>query len=293
MAQTSSLYNAPLSGNLGNQTYKNYGGKQVVTARFHTTSAKGEGASRAQRDTRMLLPNLTLIGSSIRPWLPALWESNKFFKRPYTHFISHNMKRGLLVLPKSLIDMRKCCWGELQVSCGTLPTIPLNFDSNDNFVTNIQVSSSLPFDNQSWGIVSKYIIEHNADYLAGDSLVFIRVTYWGEYVAAGVIPYYSTSVVTALTLDPESTDVVRNSFRGPVIGIVGVLRPGNTYSLGIPYSGGSSLAIVHVRKSRGQYLSSSQVMSLDALDADFFRDMQTNDYLRYCAGTWGYRDKIL
>lgn len=155
MAQTLSIYNNPLSGNLGNQTYKNYGGKQVVTTRFRTTSAKGDGASRAQRDTRMLMPNLTLVGSQLGEWLSALWENNKFFKRPYTHFISHNMKRKLPVLPKSMIDEKRCVWGDLQVSCGTLPPISYLPSSSTTFLTDLKLSTLGSLSNIGWDVISQ------------------------------------------------------------------------------------------------------------------------------------------
>lgn len=293
MAQTSSIYNAPLSGNLGNQTYKNYGGKQVVTTRFHTTSAKGEGASRAQRDTRMLMPNLTLIGSSIKDWLPVLWENNKFFKRPYTHFISTNMQRDLLVLPKQMIDLRRSVWGELQVSSGTLSALHFNVNSNDDFYTDIVVNSSTSFDSVNWGSLSQTIINRNPDWSDGDSLVFVRVAYSPGGTFDGFHPYYSTPLITALTLDVNSSDIVRDSFHGAPLSISGIANTPYGTTLGIHNAGGYAWAVVHVRKYRGQYLCSSQVLTLSGMDSSFFDEMKSKSYITFCASSWGYKDKIL
>lgn len=293
MAQTQSIYNNPLSGNLGNQTYKNYGGKQVVTTRFRTTSAKGEGASRAQRDTRMLMPNLTLIGSQIKEWLPALWENNKFFKRPYTHFISHNMARTLPVLPKELIDQKRCVWGNLQVSCGTLTPIVYSLNSSDALVTNIRLSQSGSLASVSLGAISQSIIASNQGFADGDSIVFVRVEYTETRVGGSMLALYCFSNVSAITLSSKSSATLSASWKGNAISLSGASSGLSGNSITIPNAGSASWAVVHVSKARGQYLASSQTMTTDFSGSDDLPDMFEQPFLDYCASSWGYKDRIL
>lgn len=293
MAQTLSIYNNPLSGNLGNQTYKNYGGKQVVTTRFRSTSAKGEGASRAQRDTRMLMPNLTLIGSQLRDWLPALWENNKFYKRPYTHFISHNMSRTLPVLPKDLISDKRCVWGQLQVSCGSLPPLMMLRNSNKDLLVGIKVNSSTSFGTMSIADFTSMILGKNDDFRDGDFIVFIKAHYVDVAHPAPQVPYYTTCAVSALKLDTKGVGSVSANFKGVAVSLMSESSSSLGTSLRISGSSDDSWVCVHVRKERGQYLASSQVMSWDfngAGDIDF---MFRQDYIDYCAASWGYKDKIL
>lgn len=293
MAQTLSIYNNPLSGNLGNQTYKNYGGKQVVTTRFRTTSAKGDGASRAQRDTRMLMPNLTLIGSQLGQWLPALWENNKFFKRPYTHFISHNMKRNLPVLPKELIDEKRCVWGNLQVSCGTLTPIVYSIAANDSLVTNIAITTTGLLASKPWGTISQEIISKNSGWSDGDSIVFVQVHYWDSPMPTDFAVEYCTAKVSALTLNVNSDTTLGYSWKGPAIALTGAASGSISNAICKQNGGTDQWAVVHVSKSRGQYLASSQTMTSDFAGSDTLEAMFSQDYLDYCAGTWGYKDKIL
>lgn len=293
MAQTQSIYNTPLSGNLGNQTYKNYGGKQVVTTRFRTTSARGDGASRAQRDTRMLMPNLTLIGSQIKEWLPALWENNKFFKRPYTHFISHNMARTLPVLPKELIDQKCCVWGNLQVSCGSLPPIVYAVNSSDTLMTNIKIAQTGYLASVSLGALSQSIIANNPNFSNGDSLVFVRCYYNSVSSSAPLTPLRCFGYVSAITLDVNSRSSLSASWKGSAISLSG----GNTTIAGnaitIVNATSYSWAIVHVAKLRGQYLASTQIMTSEFAGMDELADMFSSAYIDYCAASWGYKDKIL
>lgn len=293
MAQTLSIYNNPLSGNLGNQTYKNYGGKQVVTTRFRTTSAKGDGASRAQRDTRMLMPNLTLIGSQLREWLPALWENNKFYKRPYTHFISHNMSRALPVLPKDFINDKRCVWGQLQVSCGSLPTLKVLLDSNKDLLVGIKVNSSTSFDTMSIADFSSMVVSLNTNFNDGDYIVFIRAQYENVIFSAPQDPYVTTCVISALRLDKKGIGSVSANFKGSSVSLASGSSSVLGTSLLISGSSDDSWACVHVRKERGRYLASSQIMSWDFNGASYVDNMFRQDYIDYCAASWGYKDKIL
>lgn len=293
MAQTQSIYNNPLSGNLGNQTYKNYGGKQVVTTRFRTTSAKGDGASRAQRDTRMLMPNLTLIGSQITDWLPAFWENNKFFKRPYTHFISHNMKRDLLVLPKELIDAKQCIWSELQISCGTLPIVQCKQTLDGGWYTSIALQSSANVESMSIADFSKIIIEKNPDFRDGDFIVIVKVAYEEASSGAPYTAWTSTPLICAIQLNTKGTGSVAVNKKGANIQLSVNTPSSGSYRLGAYRSWDDSYACIHVRKVRGSYLASSQTMSWNFYGIDDMEDMRKQDYLDYCAASWGYKDKIL
>lgn len=293
MAQTQSIYNSPLSGNLGNQTYKNYGGKQVVTTRFRTTSAKGDGASRAQRDTRMLMPNLTLIGSQLKGWLPALWENNKFFKRPYTHFISHNMKRNIPVLPKELIDEKRCVWGNLQVSCGTLRPIVYSIAENGSLVTDIAITTTGLLAAKSWGTISQEIISKNQGWSDGDSIVFVQVRYRDSPVPADFPVVYCTAEISALTLNVNSNSSLSLSWKGPAIALSGAASGSISNAICKQAGYTRQWAVVHVSKSRGQYLASTQSMTDDFTGADELERMFDQEYLDYCAASWGYKDRIL
>lgn len=293
MAQTSSIYNTPLSGNLGNQTYKNYGGKQVVTTRFRTTSAKGDGASRAQRDTRMLMPNLTLIGSQLREWLPVLWENNKLYKRPYTHFISHNMQRDLPLMPKQLIDEKRCCWGNLQVSCGTLPTIVYNITASDDLVTDVNIDYTASLLSASFGAFSNSLLARNPSFSEGDSIVFVAATYHeSSFSGAPAVPIYTTAAVSALTLNVGSTLSVRQAFKGPAVNLYGFSSSFGS-NLGILNAGSCSWGMIHVRKVKGRYLSSSQTMTDSFAFSDEVDLMLQPDYIDFCANSWGFRDHVL
>lgn len=293
MAQTLSIYNNPLSGNLGNQTYKNYKGKQVVTTRFRTTSAKGDGASRAQRNTRMLMPNLTLIGSQIRDWLPALWENDKFYKRPYTHFLSYNMKRSLPVLPKELIDARCCCCGSLQISCGTLRPITYYLEADHTFWVDLQLTTTGTLDNITLGEFSRQIVSYNDGYNDGDFLVFVSSSYSARPVAEAFSPIVSKMSVSALKLDVTSTKSLASTWKGPNVYIKGVAIENEGTMLSIVNGFYTSWAVVHVVKSHGQYLASSQTLNTEFSRSADLAAMSNADYLDYCATSWGYRDKIL
>lgn len=293
MAQTQSIYNNPLSGNLGNQTYKNYGGKQVVTTRFRTTSAKGDGASRAQRDTRMLMPNLTLIGSQLKDWLPVLWENNKFFGRPYTHFISHNMQRDLLVQPKELIDDKRCIWGKLQISCGSLPVVTCTQQLDVGFWTNIVCPNNTNLGSMNLSDFSAAILGANPNYKEGDFIVFVRAFYEEINSEAPQVTYYCIPSISAITLDTYATGSVSANIKGDSITLKAFSPSSGQYRLGVNRSDDASWACVHVRKERGKYLASNQVMSWVFYGADDIDYLERQDYLDYCAASWGYKDKIL
>lgn len=293
MAQTNSIYNQPLSGNLGTQTYKNYNGKQVITARFYTTSAKGSGASRAQRDTRMLMPNLTLIGSQIKEWLPALWEHNKFFHRAYTHFISHNMRLNLPVMPKEQIDIQNCVWGGVQISYGTLPPIRYYHSDDNRHVCDIQVQLSSTVSNSTLGAFSKAVIAANPAFRDGDSLVFVRAVYTSFTSESPIQGYYCTPLISALTLDINSTLLVPATIKGDSIQLSTANSTYGSSSLFIQNEALNSVAFVHVRKHRGNYLASSQTMSTDFYQHTRLDNLFDPQYIDYCALSWGYKDRIL
>lgn len=293
MARTSSIFTTPLTGNLGNQTLKNYGGTQVAVSRFRTTSAKGEGASKAQRETRLLMPNLTLIGSQIKDWLPALWENNRLYKRPYTHFISLNLSRDLLVLPKQMIDAKLCIWGQLQISSGSLPTLSCTQTLEKGFSTDILCPHTSDIGSMSLGSFSQYVLDMNPRFRPMDFLVFVVAEYFDYSIAAPATPWYVTSFVGAIQLDPKATALVDYSFKGIRVPLVGRSQFGGSYVLAVDDTTDKSIACVHVRKERGTYLASSQVMSWNFYGIDDIALMKSSEYIDYCAASWGYKDKIL
>lgn len=293
MARTPSIFNNPMTGNLGNQTFKDYSGTQVVTSRFRTTSATGAGASYAQRLVRLELPNIVLAGSQLKQYLPCLFEKNKYYATPYTHFISHNKNAVLPCQPKYDVEKKYCHWGKLVVACGSLPYIPLSIDKNWA-ASDIVADSAIVQSSTSVGTLSSYLMRSSYQFLEGDFIFFIVCTTSAHQDSTtGQMVYISTPRFGYFQIDPNSNVVLDNvpTLSEVLIGTVSPSPGSYRVSVGCPQTG--SAAMVHIRKIGNRYLSSPATMVLNNNAATYEQAATSQDWVDMCAQTYGYKPDIL
>lgn len=293
MARTPSIFNNPLTGNLGQQTFKDYSGTQVVTSRFRSTSAKGSGASYAQRLVRLELPNIVLAGSQLKKYLPVLFENNKYYSTAYTHFISHNKNTMLPCQPKYDIESKYCHWGKLVVACGSLPFIPVR-SSRYVVHTDIDLGEHLLMYNETVGWLSQKLIDANYGFLPGDYIFFIStLTDAHQRSSDQQWVYRTTPKFGYFMIDPTSS-VVLNSVDtlGDIYLNTDMNTPGKFF-FGVDVPDNGSAAIVHIRKIGNRYLSSPASMCLMSSAALYEQWAASDEWIDMCAASYGFKPDIL
>lgn len=293
MARTSSIFNEPLSGNLGNQTLKNYGGTQVAVSRFRTTAAKGSGASYEQRLTRLQMPNVVLAGSQLKQWLPCLFEQNKYFKTPYAHFLSHNQSAKLPYLRKADVEQKQCHWGPLVVGCGSLMPITLKWQ-RDFACTSIEVPSDFSRSSTTIGALSSILVSSSYKISPGDYLIFIVAHTLGHYDVALQRRLFSTTpIIGYFRVDPTDSNTIESCDTLGDVVVREYYDRVSHYYLSIDCPGGSSAAIVHVRKVGTKYLCSPATMSLGGDAGNYAEEARSPEWTQICAESYGYKESIL
>lgn len=292
MARTRSIFNNPLRGNLGNQTFKNYSGTQVVTSRIYETKTKGDGATLDQRISRLLMPNITLCASEIKQYLPVLFEENRYNKNAYTHFLSHNMGKVFPVLPKDMIERKLCYWGAYQVSCGSLPSIRVDY--NDTYLkVALYVHHDALGNARSVADLSKDLIELNSGWEEGDYFVVIRLRYMETPSSVEVANGYTQSYFSWLKVDTKNTELVRNAWHGSKFALRDISATSTTWQIAFNDQDQDAVAVVQVRRKGSKFLSSTSVL----VGSDYFNDCcerySSDPYLTECAATWGYKEESL
>ena len=166
----------------------------------------------------------------------------------YNLFIASGLHAHQVYLPNTLTRRGACVVTDVLVSQGLLPSIGVRLEgtapTTDLWLDNLDIDGTSPV-NQ----LARAIIQNNADYLHGDSLLFyLFEQYWSQHLDQPMVKVSRTELVLDLTDERPLQEAVGNS--------IGFAQRDGWLAASHMVEGG--LAWVHLRHGEEGLLSSTQ-----------------------------------
>lgn len=175
-----------LSGSVGAVTYARVGG--VTVARQKVPMHVKARQTRALMLIRMQWANLVAVWKSLATvnWHPSFPKENKRVS-DFNMFVSTNMKRNMVYLPKSLVRAGAGVAVAYDVTRGTQRSIAVEFGNNDVPETNLALGTLTIGSSTTVAAFSSAIINNNEDWQDGDQLTLLTLVQ--AYDAENNVPY--------------------------------------------------------------------------------------------------------
>lgn len=196
-----SLLMGTLTGKLGESVFSRRNGEQV--SRAYIRHPKNPNTVRQSRQ-RTQIANIVNFYRSAKTLLDHSMTGRKPQRSSYNEFVSANLNKVKVFLPKSVADKQGCIVAPYQVSRGSLPAIEIS-GAGDNVVTNIAVGSLTIGATTTIGQLTEALLANNATIQSGDQLSYVSFIQ-GQNVQLGMptmtVGYYE------ITLDLSSSELV-------------------------------------------------------------------------------------
>lgn len=196
-----SLLMGTLTGKLGESVFSRRNGEQV--SRAYIRHPKNPNTVKQSRQ-RTQIANIVNFYRSAKTLLDHSMTGRKSQRSSYNEFVSANLNKVKVFLPKSVADKQGCIVAPYQVSRGSLPAIEIS-GAGDNAVTNLAVGSLAINATTTIGQLTEALVANNASIQSGDQLSYVSFLQ-GQNVQLGMptmtVGYYE------ITLDLSSTELV-------------------------------------------------------------------------------------
>lgn len=190
-----------LTGKLGESVFSRRNGEQV--SRAYIRHPKNPNSVKQSRQ-RTQIANIVNFYRSAKTLLDHSMTGRKIQRSSYNEFVSANLNKVKVYLPKSVADKQGCLVAPYQVSRGALPAIEIS-GAGDDVVTNIAVGSLTINASTTIGQLTKALLDNNASIQAGDQLSYVSFIQ-GQNVQLSMptmtVGYYE------ITLDLSSQELV-------------------------------------------------------------------------------------
>lgn len=203
-----------LTGKLGESVFSRRNGEQV--SRAYIRHPKNPNTVRQSRQ-RTQIANIVNFYRSAKSLLDHSMTGRKSQRSSYNEFVSANLNKVKVFLPKSVADKQGCIVAPYQVSRGPLPAIEIS-GASDNAVTNIAVGSLTINSTTTIGEFTQALLDNNASIQSGDQLSYVSFIQ-GQNVQLGMptmtVGYYE------ITLDLSSSELVSSYWPEQAYNVVG------------------------------------------------------------------------
>lgn len=209
-----SLLMGTLTGKLGESVFSRRNGEQV--SRAYIRHPKNPNTVRQSRQ-RTQIANIVNFYRSAKTLLDHSMTGRKSQRSSYNEFVSANLNKVKVFLPKSVADKQGCIVAPYQVSRGSLPAIEIS-GAGDNAVTNLAVGSLTINATTTIGQLTEALLDNNASIQSGDQLSYVSFIQ-GQNVQLGMptmtVGYYE------ITLDLSSSELVSSYWPAQAYNVTG------------------------------------------------------------------------
>lgn len=209
-----SLLMGTLTGKLGESVFSRRNGEQV--SRAYIRHPKNPNTVRQSRQ-RTQIANIVNFYRSAKTLLDHSMTGRKSQRSSYNEFVSANLNKVKVFLPKSVADKQGCIVAPYQVSRGSLPAIEIS-GAGDSAVTNIAVGSLTINATTTISQLTEALLANNASIQSGDQLSYVSFVQ-GQNVQLGMptmaVGYYE------ITLDLSSSELVSAYWPEQAYNVVG------------------------------------------------------------------------
>lgn len=246
-----SLLMGTLTGKLGESVFSRRNGEQV--SRAYIRHPKNPNTVRQSRQ-RTQIANIVNFYRSAKTLLDHSMTGRKSQRSSYNEFVSANLNKVKVFLPKSVADKQGCIVAPYQVSRGSLPAIEIS-GAGDNAVTNLAVGSLTVNGTTTIGQLTEALLENNASIQSGDQLSYVSFIQ-GQNVQLGMptvtVGYYE------ITLDLSSSELVSSYWPEQAYNVTG-----GFISHGDHVANGGFCWILSRKLSDGSLVASPQVVIMN------------------------------
>ena len=160
---------------------KKLGGAVIYQAMGQTRSRElaasvSNPRTQAQMQQRVKWANLVNFYRANASWMKFAYETKKTNQSEYNKFMSLNVAKSSIYIPKSLANQGACIVNNYTMTQGSLPSVEVTPDQGDWYTNILLGPDGYLSPNITIGEVSRMIIDNNPGIREGDQISFIRFT---------------------------------------------------------------------------------------------------------------------
>ena len=160
-----------LNGSAGNLTFKQLGGKTIVSEKI---SALTDAKSTRQLKQRMKWANVIRMYQVLSPYLRLAFGGMSKGRTDYNKFVSANLTMAPVYLTKPEANAGATIVAPYQITQGTLNSIAVNGKGN-NAITDIDLGTLTIAADTTIAQFSNAVVENNRDFHYGDQITYFLV----------------------------------------------------------------------------------------------------------------------
>ena len=161
-----------LNGSAGNLTFKQLGGKTVVSEKISSTT---NSKTVAQQKQRMKWANIVKTYKVLRPYMKLAFGGSTNGRNDYAKFVSANLSLAPVYLTKQEVTAGACVVAPYVVTQGALRSINVAGKGN-KAVTNIALGALTISADTTVSQFSNAVVENNRDFHYGDQITYFLLT---------------------------------------------------------------------------------------------------------------------
>lgn len=287
MGFVKNIINAKVSGNVGSMNFRRRGSSTVAAERSFANKSKGDGASKAQRESRLRVANIVNFFRAIKAVESRAWESKPENISDYSMFVKHNLATSPVFLTKEEAKKGIAVFSNYVVSRGSLPPIDVLLDAGYVYL-GIFLGKDFDINNCTIAEFSAALMAHNEGWMNGDKFTLTRLRYdhnVPEFIKEPKLMVYYFEV----TLD------ISNSL--PMSSLPGFFNPSfTTYGVNgqlCCLNGTYGCFAIHSRKVSGKLLTSSQSIVLNTPSIEQLEYFSSAEHKELAMRSYGFQDDVL
>ena len=241
-----------LNGSAGNLTFKQLGGKTVVSEKISSTT---DAKTLPQQKQRMKWANVVRMYKVLRDYMKLAFGGSTNGRNDYAKFVSTNLALAPVYLTKQEVNAGACIVAPYAITQGILKSISVAGKGNQA-VTSIALGSLTITANTTIAQFSNAVVTNNREFNYGDQITFFLVHQTINEVTNMPI---ADVEACAIVLDKNNSATLL-----PLVDDRGFAVQSGCLAAKAGYDfGDHGMAWVHSRKQAGKTLVSTQYLICD------------------------------
>ena len=241
-----------LNGSAGNLTFKQLGGKTVVSEKISSTT---DAKTLPQQKQRMKWANVVRMYKVLRDYMKLAFGGSTNGRNDYAKFVSTNLALAPVYLTKQEVNAGACIVAPYAITQGVLRSISVAGKGNQA-VTSIALGALTITANTTIAQFSNAVVTNNREFNYGDQITFFLVHQTIDEVANMPI---ADVEACAIVLDKNNSATLL-----PLVDDRGFAVQSGCLAAKAGYDfGDHGMAWVHSRKQAGKTLVSTQYLICD------------------------------
>ena len=241
-----------LNGSAGNLTFKQLGGKTVVSEKISSTT---DAKTSPQQKQRMKWANVVRMYKVLRDYMKLAFGGSTNGRNDYAKFVSTNLALAPVYLTKQEVNAGACIVAPYAITQGILKSISVAGKGNQA-VTSIALGSLTITANTTIAQFSNAVVTNNREFNYGDQITFFLVHQTINEVTNMPI---ADVEACAIVLDKNNSATLL-----PLVDDRGFAVQSGCLAAKAGYDfGDHGMAWVHSRKQAGKTLVSTQYLICD------------------------------